>query len=154
MIPEFHSLNDSEIELALKAPILVCILVAGADGTIDRKELREAIAIASEQRNNHSPLSSYFKLIAEDFEDKVKIVLQGYPHDPVQRNPVIIDELSRLNSLWPLLDKTFSIPFYELLLVLAEKIALSSGGILGIRAVGTEEAKYVSLPMIQHPEKN
>ncbi len=67
MIPEFHSLDDSEIELALKAPILVCILIAGADGTIDRKELKEAIAIARHQRNTNAPLSQYFKLIAEDF---------------------------------------------------------------------------------------
>lgn len=154
MIPEFHSLDDSEIELALKAPILVCILIAGADGTIDRKELKEAIAIARQQRNSNSPLSSYFKLIAEDFEDKVKIVLQAYPHDPDQRNPVIIGELSGLNTIWARLDKKFSIPFYEMLLAVAEKIALSSGGLLGMRAVGAEEAKYMNLPMIQHPEKN
>jgi hypothetical protein len=154
MIPEFQSLDDSEIELALKAPILVCILIAGADGTIDRKELKEAISIARQQRNTSSPLSPYLRLIAEDFEDKLKIVLQAYPHDANQRNPVIIDELSRLNTLWTRLDKTFSIPFYEMLLVLAEKIALSSGGLLGMRSVGAEEAKYMNLPMIQPPEKN
>ena len=153
MIREFQSLDDSEIELALKAPIMVCILIAGADGTIDRKEFREAIAIVSQQRHTSSPLSPYFKLMAEDFEDKLKIILQAYPHDANQRNPMIIDELSGLNRLWTRLDKKFSVPFYEMLLALAEKIALSSGGLLGMRSVGAEEAKYVNLPMIHHPEK-
>ena len=45
MIPEFQKLDDAEIELVLKAPILVCILIAGADGDIDRKEINKAISI-------------------------------------------------------------------------------------------------------------
>ena len=32
MIREFEKLTDSEIDLMLKAPVLVCILIAGADG--------------------------------------------------------------------------------------------------------------------------
>lgn len=153
MIPEFQSLDDSEIELALKAPILVCILIAGADGTIDRKEIKEAIAVTKKQRSSNNALAVYFKVMAEDFEDKVKIVLQGYPYDAAQRNPVIIEELSRLNMLWQRLDRSFSVPFYEMLLLLAEKVASSSGGLLGMRTVDAEEAKYLSLPMINHPSK-
>ena len=32
VIPEFSALNEQEIELMQKAPILVSILIAGADG--------------------------------------------------------------------------------------------------------------------------
>jgi hypothetical protein len=36
----------------------------------------------------------------------------------------------------------------------AMKIASSSGGWLGIKAVSPEEAKYINLPMIIDPSKN
>jgi hypothetical protein len=153
MIPEFHTLDDSEIELVLKAPILVCILIAGADGTIDRKEIKEAIAVTQAHKNSNSPLSQYFKIVADDFEDKVKIVLQAYPHEADARNPLIIEELSGLNVLWNRLDKNFSVAFYEMLLTLAGKIASSSGGLLGMRTVDAEEAKYLKLSMLTDPSK-
>jgi hypothetical protein len=153
MIPEFQTLDDAEIELVLKAPILVCILIAGADGTIDRKEIKEAIAVAQKQRKGQSVLSVYFRELAEDFEDKIKILIQSYPYESTQRNPLIIDELSRLNTLWKRLDKNFSIALYEMLLTLAGKIASSSGGLLGIKTIGEEEAKYLDLPMVKDPAK-
>lgn len=153
MIPEFQTLDDAEIELVLKAPILVCILIAGADGTIDRKEIKEAISVAQKQRKGQSVLSLYFRELAEDFEDKIKILIQSYPYESTQRNPLIIDELSRLNALWKRLDKNFSIALYEMLLTLAGKIASSSGGLLGIKTVGEEEAKYLDLPMVKDPAK-
>jgi hypothetical protein len=153
MIPEFHTLDDSEIELVLKAPILVCILIAGADGTIDRKEIKEAIAVTEQQKNSNSILSPYFKIMADDFEDKIKIVLQAYPHQVDERNPVIIEELSGLNALWNRMDRKFSVAFYEMLLFLAGKIASSSGGLLGMRTVDAAEAKFLELPMVSDPSK-
>ena len=54
MIPEFKNLNEQEAELMQKAPILVSILIAGADGKIDNKEVRQAIAIAEKESNSKS----------------------------------------------------------------------------------------------------
>ncbi|MBK8292958.1 MAG: hypothetical protein IPK96_20495 [Flammeovirgaceae bacterium] len=42
MIPEFEELSQAEIELMHKAPILVCILIAGADDHIDNREIKKA----------------------------------------------------------------------------------------------------------------
>ena len=50
MIKELAKLKESEVELMLKAPVLLCILIAGADGTIDRKEIREAINVAAKKK--------------------------------------------------------------------------------------------------------
>jgi len=153
MIPEFQKLDDAEIELVLKAPILVCILIAGADGDIDRKEINKAISIAKSQKKTSSVLSGYFRVMSEDFEDKIKILIQSYPHEGTQRTPIIIDELTRLNTLWSKLDKSFSSTFYVMLKDLADKIANSSGGLWGMKKVGTEEAQYLQLPMIKDPGK-
>jgi len=151
MIKDFDKLSDPETELMLKAPILVCILIAGADGTIDKKEIREAITITQKNKKTIGILAGYFKEISEDFEDKLKVIIQGYPYESTQRSPIIIGELAELNKIFPKLDKTFAKSFYDTLIELAEKVASSSGGLLGIRSVGAEEARYVHLPMIQKP---
>ncbi len=50
MVKELEKLSGKEVELMLKAPILLCILIAGADGTIDRKEIKEAIHVTVKKR--------------------------------------------------------------------------------------------------------
>lgn len=151
MIQQFDKLSDRETELMLKAPILVCILIAGADDSIDNSEIDEAIAIARKQSRAKSLLTSYFEELSQDFEDKLKILIQSYPLQAKQRMPVIIDELQGLNTIWPKLDKAFARQFYDVLKTIAGKIASSSGGLLGMNTVGSEEAKYVQLSMIHDP---
>ena len=149
MIKEFDRLTDSEIELMLKAPVLVCILIAGADGTIDRKEIKEAINVT--KKKDKTILDNYFKEVSQDFEDKIKILIQSYPYESTQRNPILIQELGQLNPILKKLDKVFSTPFYDMLKELAEKIAGSSGGFWGMKSVDSEEAKFIRLPMIEDP---
>jgi len=151
MFKEFDKLNNSEVELMLKAPVLICILIAGADGTIDKKEIREAIAHT--QKKSKEALADYLREISQDFEDKLKILIQSYPSESLQRNPVITEELSQLNAIWKKMDRRFSIMVYQMLKELATKIASSSGGILGMNTITDEEARYVQLSMITDPSK-
>jgi hypothetical protein len=152
MIPEFQNLKDNEIELVYKAPIVVCILIAGADGTIDKKEIKGAIQFAEKKhRRSLSSVATLFKEIGTDFEDKLKILVQSYPFESTQRNPLVIEELSELNELWLKLERSFTVEYYQTLRDIAEKIASSSGGLLGYKSVGAEEAKYMTLPMVKDP---
>ncbi len=152
MINEFEKLTDLEIELMLKAPVLVCILIAGADGTIDRKEIKEAIAQTQKKKN--VVLSGYLNEVSQDFEDKLKVLIQSYPYEATQRTSILVEELQQLNGIWKKMDKGFSIQVYKMLRELAEKIASSSGGLWGMKTVTDEEAKYLHLPMIQDPAQN
>lgn len=151
MIKDFERLTEGEVELMLKAPVLVCILIAGADGTIDRKEIKEAIA--QTRKKNITALSGYLAEVSQDFEDKLKVLIQSYPYESTQRNPIIIDELHQLNALWGKIDKGFAVQFYQMLKDLAVKIAGSSGGLWGLKTVANEEAKYLHLPMVSDPAK-
>jgi len=153
MISQFQNLNDQEIELMLKAPILVCILIAGADGNIDRKEIKQAIDVAKKQKKGSASLAGYFKDLSQDFEDKIKVLIQSFPYESTQRAPLVIEELAQINALWSKIDPAFAVDFYEMLLALAEKIATSSGGLWGIKTVGVEEARYMKLPMLTNPSK-
>lgn len=152
MVPELDRLAASEIELVYKAPMLVCILIAGADGKIDRKEIKEALNFTERKhKRSLSSVAVLFKEVSTDFEDKLKMLIQSYPYEATQRNPLIEEELAGLNLLWRKLDPSFSQEFYKTLLSIAENIAASSGGVLGFKAIGSEEARFIKLRMIKDP---
>jgi hypothetical protein len=152
MMRELEKLLPSEADLMLKAPLLVCILIAGADDDIDRKEIKKAIQLTQEkQRRSKSKLVEFYQLMAEDFEDKLKVLTQSFPARATQRGPVIATELEGLNAILKKISKPLALEFYKSLLEIAQKIASSSGGLLGMKSVGSEEAKYVSLLMIKDP---
>lgn len=152
MVKELRQLSAHELELVYKAPILVCILIAGADGEIDRKEIRESIRIAEENREgDNKSIGALFREIAQDFEDKLHVLLQQYPRDSVQRNPIIEGELAGLNALWPKVERKFAEEYYQLLLDITKTIAGSSGGVLGYGSVADEEARFLNLKMINKP---
>jgi hypothetical protein len=152
MIPEFKTLSSDEVELMHKAPMLVCILIAGADGRIDQSEITKAISLATQsQRARKSRLAEFYSEVGGDFEDKLKIVIQSFPVKEKQRAPKVIAELTQLNNILSKLDNEFSIEFYKSLTEIALEIARSSGGVLGIKTVGEEEARYLTLEMIKDP---
>jgi hypothetical protein len=151
MVAELSKLSSSELELVYKSPLLVCILIAGADGTIDRKEIKKAINIVQKKQTGTDSVSILFKEVAQDFEDKLKVLEQGYPYEATQRTPLLIDELNALNSLWPRFPQAFAKGYYDILLMLAQEVATSSGGLLGMKSIGAEEAKLVKLTMIKNP---
>jgi hypothetical protein len=153
MIQHFKKLKVTEVELMFKTPLMVSILIAGADGNIDKKEISEAVIFVEKQTEIKSELTEYFREVAQDFEDKMKVLLQEYPRDVDQRNALIIEDLAKLNSILPKLNSDFSIQFYSILKRIAYQIATSSGGILGMNAIDDQEAKYIELYMIKNPSE-
>lgn len=154
MIPEFQELNEEEIDLMLKTPLLTSILVAGADDSIDKAELKEAITILNlNPKKARKEVREYYKHVSEDVEDKLKVIIHELPSSTSERSKLIISELERLNTVLPKLSKSFSIRFYESLKELAKKVAESSGGVFGFMSIGYEEAQVIDLKMIKDPSK-
>ncbi len=119
MIKEFEKLSDQETELMLRAPFLVCILIAGLMALSIKKEIKEAITVTQKNKKTIGILAGYFKELSEDFEDKLKITIQGYPYESTQRAPILIGELVELNKIFPktglrLSSKAFMIPSLSL----------------------------------------
>lgn len=152
MIKELERLSAPEAETMAKAPLLVCILIAGADNEIDKKEVKRAIALSEKKKDKVKvSLAQFYKEVSADFEDKLKIILQGLPVESTQRNPLIFEELSKINLILPKIEKYFAQEFYKSLRYIAKKIAESSGGMLGMKTVGEDESKLIGLPMIKDP---
>ncbi len=152
MIEEFKNLSEEEIETMLKVPVLVSILIAGADGTIDKSEIKQAVSLSKiKQTKAREDLIEFYKEAGRDFEDKMKIMITQLPAESSERNPVIIKELEKVNEIFPKLDPKFSEEFYFSIKDMAKKIAEASGGVLGYMAVGYEESKLIGLNMIKDP---
>lgn len=149
---ELSKLENSERELLYKAPLLVCILIAGADGQMDDREIAEAVSMMRKRNWVKSSMAAFFQELAADFEDKIKIVIQSYPFKVEQRNQQITRELAEVNKLWRNLEPEFSVAYYDVLKRLAHGVAKSSGKFWG--KIGPEEAQLLDLPMIKDPSKN
>lgn len=155
MLRYLENLSQSQAELLLKAPILVGILMAGADGEIDRTEINRALQVAQDKATGADEnVARFFAFASEDFEDKFKVILQSYASDSHIRNKAITEELRMLNDIWPLLPLQTAGSLYTSLLEMAQRIASSSGGIMGLGRVSEEEKEFVNLPMINNPTKN
>lgn len=155
MIEEFKDLTSGEVETMLKVPVLVSILIAGADNDIDKSEIKQAVSISKLKQTKARPsLISYYQEAGTDFEDKLKVLMQQYPVDAAERNPLLIQELEKVNDILSKIDQKFAIVFYNSIRDIAKKIAEASGGVLGYMAVGYEESKLIGLDMIKDPSSN
>lgn len=154
MIKEFETLREDEIAILLDAPVKVAVLIAGADGNIDKAERKEAIEVArNKQSRAREQLVEYYKLVGDSFEEKFNKLLDELPEDAEERNKVLTSELRKLNFILPKIEKNFSVKLYASLKELAKKIAEASGGILGYLSVSYEESKLIELSMIKDPSK-
>lgn len=154
MIEEFAKLRDDEVEVMLKAPAYVAILIAGADDDIDKSEIKKAIQLArTKQQKAREVLLGYYKLVGERFESDFMRLIEELPHKSAERTPAINRELRKLNVILPKLPHAFAVEFYASLKDLAKKIAEASGGVLGYLSVSYEEAKLMELGEIKDPSK-
>lgn len=152
MIKQFESLNDEEIELMGKAPILTAILIAGADNKIDKSEIKEALRISRYKPiKGRNLLVDFYKEISGDFEYNLIEEIASLPREARKRNPFIISELEKLNKILPKINRKFAIQFYESMIDIAKRIAKASGGVLGYISVDYEESKLMELKMIKNP---
>ncbi|MEQ6168658.1 MULTISPECIES: hypothetical protein [unclassified Ekhidna] len=153
MIPEFEPLREDEIQVLLKAPVYVAILIAGADGKIDKSERREAIDVArTKQSRSREQLSAYYKLVGEKFEENFNVLVDELPSGTEARISAITSELRKLNFILQKVDKNFAIKLIASLKDLAKKIAEASGGVLGYLSVSYEEARLMELKMLKEIE--
>ena len=152
MIAEFEPLRKDEIDILLKAPVYVAILIAGADGIIDKAEKKEAIFVArSKQSRVREHLSEFYHLVGENFEETFTKLINELPSGKDERISAITNELRKLNFILPKIDKNFAVKLHASFKDFAKKVAESSGGLLGYLSVSYEEAKLMELKMIKNP---
>ncbi len=151
MLKGFHKLSPEEIDLLKIAPVMVCLLVAGADSKFDKRELHRAVRLANSKLKGGTGIGAFYQEIAGQFETNLKGYLALMPADTETRNKVIVAKIEKLNSILPLLDHDFALEYYNSLKDFALTVAEAAGGVFGLGAINKEEARFIQLPMIIDP---
>ena len=146
----FEKLAKDELQLLLDAPILVTILIGGADGNLDEDEISWGSKLAHIRSNTkNSFLQDYYEMAAENFETRLDEIVKTFPEDTEERNEEISEILSNLNETYKKLDRNFVEELNKSLRSFAHQVAESSGGILGFGAESYQEHQWVDLSMLK-----
>ena len=97
MIKEFENLREDEVKVLLDAPLYVAILIAGADGDIDKSERKEAIDVArSKQSRAREQLVEYYKIVGENYEQKFNDLIDKLPSGTEEREKEITSDIDSI----------------------------------------------------------
>lgn len=156
MIAPFEGLSAEDQKLLFKMPVLVTALVAGADGKIDKREVREAIFLAHQKVKNARPgMRDYYKVMDETFEQDLKEYIKDLPAKREEHDPIIEKDMVRANDLIKTIaanHRPFAIQYYNSMKDFARHIAEASGGLGGLLSISPEEAESIKLAKLDDPE--
>ena len=145
----FSNLSSEEIQKLHDAPAQVTVLVAGADGNIDPKEIAAAEKVTQIRSfSYHEVMKSFYETVNADFQETLDQLISELPADLEERQAELSSRLTQLNPILAKLDHHIARLFYETLLSLASHVAKASGGIIGMFTINNEEKKVIELPMI------
>ncbi len=144
-----HKLTPEEGEQLRKAIAQITILIAGADGNIEKQELSWAKKISQIREYNHPvALNDYYKSVGTDYDQLVSNMISDLPNDTKERTAALSASLAELNPILAKLDNDDAYFYYKSFTSFAEYVAKATGGILGFFSVSSEEKSLMSLPMI------
>ena len=157
MTEHFKVLNSEEYKSLTDAISLITLLIAGADGDVEKTELDWASKITN-IRSYALPedLNDFYKDVGADFTERLDHFTHVTNSSVTMRMGEINDKLSKINPVLAKLNPVLGATLYKSYTSFAKHVAKSSGGFLGFFAVGPEEEKWISLPMltpIEMPEE-
>ncbi len=142
-----EKLSDDEVQLLVKCPALVTVLIAGADDHIDKSEKNWASKLVHYRTFATDPiLNEYYKRVEEHFEDNLAIVLEIW--DSSHATEIIAKELETVKPILAKLPPEQSELIKNSWKSLAKKVAEASGGLMGFGSIDAKEAQMIDLPML------
>ena len=153
MIKEFEHITEDERQILYRAVPKVALLIAGADGTIDSKEIEWAEKLAEIRSFAFDGvMKEFYAVVYNDFHDVFQKMIEDYPSDTASRTSTLSEELSALNGLLGKIDPVFARHYYNSLISFARHVAEASGGFLRMGNISKAEKDLIDLPMIQKPD--
>ena len=152
---QFEGISQEEYDQLKESISLITVLIAGADGTIDRKEKEWAEKVTN-IRSYSLPdgLKEFYLEVGEDFQQKLDTYVDKYSGDVEVRNQNIAKILAKLNAVFPKIkDREVAVALYESLLSFARHVARASGGFLSWGSIDVHEKKLMSLEMLEPVEE-
>jgi len=144
-----NQITREELEKLENALALITVLIAGADGKVDAKELSWAKKLAV-IRSYFGPdeLHPMYKDVANNLLENVNRLLDELPGDVDRRTEELKKRLTELNPILKKVDPLVGKHLYKSMRTFAKKVAKSSGGFLGVFSISAEEQKLIGLDML------
>lgn len=150
MIQHFNNLTAEETRALVDAIPLITILIAGADGNIDRREKTWALKLSRIRTyTNPEDLHEYYHYVGASYGDMLNTYIDKLPKKVQKRNQIIAYQLSLLNEIFPKLDPKYASALYRSFVSFAQHVARASGGFLGFGSESLMEKKLMYLPMLE-----
>lgn len=147
---EFSKLTETEQQQMFDAIPLITILIAGADGDMDDKELEWAEKLTKIRSYDHSnDLNDYFSEVGAQFSNRLNDMVVKLPKGTEERQQVVTEQLKALNPILHKMEHHDAVHYYKNFRSFARHVAEASGGILGFASVSKEEADVLELPMLE-----
>lgn len=144
-----NNLTIAENDKLKKAISLITILIAGADGNIEKDELTWAKKIAGvREYGPPTLLHGFYQEVGVDYDETVNGYLETLPEDTAERTSIISEHLSELNPILAKLDNQMAHAYYKSFTSFAEHVAKATGGFMGFFSVSAEEKSLMTLPML------
>ncbi len=149
MDQDLDLLSKEELTQLEDAFAYITILIAGADGKIDEKEITWAEKIAHIRTYaGDERLKAFHEEVDQKLHSRIEKLISELPEDVSSRSSIISEKLAPLNSVLSSLDPYIGAYLYRGYLSFAERIAKSSGGFLSFFTISPEERKWIGLPML------
>ncbi|HQV67800.1 MAG TPA: hypothetical protein PLC27_11865 [Saprospiraceae bacterium] len=149
MLEYFNKLNNEEKVQLLDALPLITVLIAGADGTFEPKELEWAEKITHIRSYKlKKEMKAFYQEVDAGFIEKVQYYMEALPAGVEARTSLITERLAALNPVLAKMKPFYAYKLYQGFLSFASHVAKSSGGIMGFFTINPAEAKLVKLPML------
>ena len=149
MFDSINKLNQEEQQILMDALPLVTVLIASADGKIDKSETAWAEKLADIRSYSNEPdLNEYYEKVSEHFAERVSWFISELPEDTDAGIQMISKKLEGLNEVLPKLPQELGAKFYKSFTSFAKHIARADGGFLKMWSISKEEAALIDLPMI------
>ncbi len=146
------NLTPQEKSHLFNVPAMIAVLVAGADGDINKKELSWSEKIVHFRASyKDSKLHDYYMEVEKYIHDSVEEYMKKMPEDHNERESLINKELSKVNDIFQKLDIHFATELYNSFHSFARQVAKSTGGVVGYGAISPEEEKVLSLDALKLP---
>ncbi|HKK77259.1 MAG TPA: hypothetical protein VJ953_19425 [Saprospiraceae bacterium] len=143
------NLSADEQQQMKDAIAYITILVAGADGNIDKNEISASEKLTKIRSFSfQDELMPYYQEVGKDFSERLDHFLEELPENVEERQEIVSNELKKLNPILAKLSTHYSHIFYDSFVSFARHVAKSSGGIIGFFRVGPEEKQVMDLPML------
>ncbi len=149
MDQDLSRLSNDEITQLEDAFAYITILIAGADGKIDQKEVTWAEKIAQIRSfAGDERLKAFHEDVNKIIHSRIEELISQLPAGVKERSTAISEKLSQLNPILATLDPYIGSYLYKGYISFAERTAKSSGGFLSFFTISPEEKKWIKLPML------